>query len=86
MNSDPIDFHVCYSTQLKGSVCPCSSVLIVQLPGKHLQMNVLLNKDYIHRDLGFFPLETQHFSQNTTGSGTGFHLVAGRSQLVHGLL
>lgn len=34
----------------------------------------------------FFPLGTQYFSQNIKGSGKGFQLTAGRSQLVHELL
>lgn len=44
MNRDCIDFHAYYSTQLKGSVCPFRSVPVVQLPGKHLQMKLVLNR------------------------------------------
>lgn len=89
MTSGHIDFHVYYSTQPKESVCPFRSVLVVQLPGKHLQTNMFLKKDYVHADFFFLPpapLETQHFSQNIKGSGKGFPLMADRSQLVHGLL
>ena len=59
---------------------------VIQLPGKHLQINVFSNKDYMHGDFVFFPLETQHFSQNIKGSGKCFQLMVGRSHLVHELL
>lgn len=87
MNRDCIDFHAYYSTQLKGSVCPFRSVPVVQLPGKHLQMKLVLNRLHAWGFVFvFFPLGTQYFSQNIKGSGKGFQLTAGRSQLVHELL